>query len=759
MENKKNNWAHSGDKIHNIWQDNKDHLESVAKIAKELATPMGLGEDAYLFGVLHDLGKYGWSFWERLNGLESGLDHWSAGAEAALRLYRNIDVCLAIQGHHIGLQKCTRDDLKKINLGILNDNHPLGLNLTETDLDFLVKCVADDNILIPEFEKDRAASTETDVSRMLRTRMLFSCGVEADFLDTESHFKRDLNGKKYREKGLPLNPKKNIESLLEYIKKLASKSTSNNDLNQLRNCLFKTCFKAGKSQIGLRTLTAPTGLGKTLSMLAYGLNQCETNNLSRIIVVLPFLSIIEQTAKEYREIFKEQPFDYIVEHHSLSSFFRDEWSAENNRLKLLSENWDAPIIITTDVQFYESLFSNKPSSCRKLHNIFNSMIMFDEVQKTPLDNVCQILSAVSTLHNEYKCSILFSTATQPAFNNLNDEVKTFTSKGHEWKTEEIVPDSFGFFEKVAKKRNLSVYYSKERDSWAYIANRISKKKECLCIVNIRKHASDLYDMVKTIVSNEDKSGIYHISTNMSPMHRISVVNKIKSIQKENIGKSEHQKKRCVLISTQCVEAGVDIDFQYVYRHLSPFDSIAQAAGRCNRNCNYEKGYLWVFNTVGGNKQIPPGYETPLGVTDAMLTKNNNFLDINSQTMFNNYYSKLYSLSDVKNKNPELNDAIWMGDFEKVKEKMRIINNDTIDVLVPYDINAFEKLLESLENFGINKKWITKSRPHSVSIFEPGKNDSIWNFLEPITKNDNVLWYILKNNNYYDQDTGIVLDTN
>lgn len=742
-----NHTAHSKSDKCDITQTNQDHLESVAILASSFASrfrTIDIKYECYYFGLLHDLGKYGDLFAKRLQGLIGGLDHWSAGAELALKL-KYVDVALAIQGHHIGLQSNNIESLKSIKLSTLSKKHPLELQLTEESLDTLIEAYLEDGFTLPP-ENPKYFPGYNNIRSMMRTRMIGSCGVDADFLDTESHFTREGMEKNYRKPGLLLDPTRDLKILEKYMDAL--KSNSKPELKKMRDELFEVCKKAGINSSYIRTLTAPTGLGKTLSMIVYALEQAKYNNLERIIIVLPFLSIIDQTVKVLRSIFKDLPFDYILEHHSLSTFFQKSNDPENSRLKLLSENWDAPIIVTTDVQFFESIFHNKPSSIRKVHNIINSVILFDEVQKISLKNVCQTLASLSVLYKDYDCSILFSTATQPAFNHLDREIKKF-SDSIGWQSEEIVPDKCDFFKRISKLRNIRITYSDYmKIPWYNIASKISSMEECLCIVNTRRHCRNLYNLIKNI--NPD-CNVLHLSTDMCPEHRRHIVNKVNDIQKNGL--------QCILVSTQCVEAGIDIDFKYVYRAAAPFDSLAQAAGRCNRNCLFDTGYLNIFYPEFDNEefydekmQIPPGYLEPLSITNLLLKVNNGFLDIYDQELFQQYYLKLYDIAKPALKNPNLTKSIHHGQFKEAKENYHVIEEaKTLDILVPYNIQVYEELKEHAFKYGINNKWIRRARPYTISIFSSCK--SIPSCLIPIMKKEKTLWYVCNDPKQYSEELG------
>ncbi|MBF0564368.1 MAG: DEAD/DEAH box helicase [Nitrospirae bacterium] len=345
------------------------------------------------------------------------------------------------------MQQGNKEALQWLNPKTLAKNHPLKLKLSDEDYNRLENRLTDDGLSIDK-PKDMVIDVKSlfgkPLTEMLDVRMLFSCLTDADFLDTEAHFEGNIKGSLYRESGPALDVKKALHSLEHYMTtNIYGKNDANIIVRDARNALWEMIVKSATMESGLFTLTAPTGSGKTLAMLKFALEHAAVNNLRRVVLVVPFLSIIEQTALIYRSVFQEFPERYVLEHHSLAglgneSTENDCENAGERARRLLAENWDAPIIITTNVQLLESLFSNRPSACRKLHNLMGSIIMFDEAQTLPQALAVPTLGALSHLSKAYHCSVVFATATQPAFDSLHDAVKVFVSAG--WQPVEAVPD-------------------------------------------------------------------------------------------------------------------------------------------------------------------------------------------------------------------------------------------------------------------------------------------------------------------------------
>lgn len=736
----------------------RDHLKHVADRAAEFAAAFGASGEASLAGLLHDLGKYGRLFQRRLEGRERGIDHWSAGAWLSLKEYqrKGIAAALAIQGHHIGLQGATK--LRELDPKKLENWHPLGLRLSENDLGALLKAFEDDGLSLPDSEtigESLFPGLEfRRVAGMLDVRMLFSALVDADFIETEAHFKPDS----HREAGLTLQTERDCRLLSQYLKVLSEGSQASSSVNQLRADLLKACTDAAGKPTGLFTLTAPTGAGKTLSMLAFALMHALANELRRIVVVIPYLSIIEQTVGAYRKMFEtsqeqENLEQYILEDHSLAGTKREHGDSgpedadledESRRTRrLLAQNWDAPIVVTTSVQFLESLFANKPSACRKLHRLSKSIVLFDEVQTIPVDLAVPTLAALSRLSERYGATVVFSTATQPAFGHLNSAVKKYCRPG--WEPSEIVPQDLRLFERA--KRTF-VEWPSDIDrpiSWVDLAARLSTEGQFLCIVNLKRHALALYRELR----NRKGEGLFHLSTTMCPAHRRKVLEEVKTRLVEG--------RPCRLISTQCVEAGVDVDFPTVFRAFGPLDAIAQAAGRCNRNGKAQLGRVNVF--MPEEETYPDGaYHQAADITRILLKQcASESLDIDAPQTFEKYYRDLYDVAEPENRNAALTGAFDVLNFDQVAKLYRVIAKDAVNVLMPYDPVLFEELRDEVLQTGLTRKWIAKARPYTVGLFRPKDDDPVRWHLQSISGRQaapSENWFIYTNANHYSDETGL-----
>lgn len=735
-------FAHSGPRAgRGGWEPLAEHLSLVAERAALHASAFGRAEEARAAGLLHDLGKYGDIFVERLKGKASKLDHWSIGAFAALMRYRRegVPVALAVQGHHVGLQSGANGELRKLQPQLLAKRHPLGLTLTDSDLDRLLGRLADDRLELPRELGSASEGEEPRAAWELDVRMLFSALVDADYVETEAHFRRDARGQRlYRQPGKVLDAHRATPIVEEHVRRLTAQAAADGRADprvlHLRQELYEACVAGAELPPGTFTLSAPTGAGKTLAMLAFALRHARRWGLRRVVLAVPYLSILEQTVKIYRDLF-DQPFgrEHVLEHHSLAgtreasegAVDQDEEERQAQRARELAENWDAPIVLTTSVQLLESLHANRPRPCRKLHRLAESVVMLDEVQTLPPELAVPTLATLSHLAERYRSSVVFATATQPAFDTLSERVRVFAASG--WAPQEIVSPSLDLFTRIAR---VDVCWRiHDPLSWQDLAAEIADRPRVLVIVNLKRHAVELVNRLR------GQPGVFHLSTNMCPLHRQRVLDDVRKLLEDPA------EPPCRLISTQCVEAGVDIDFPVLYRALAPLDSVAQAAGRCNRHGKLPgRGQVIVFHPdEEERKAYPPGgYRQGAGVTRQLLReRGEGAMDLQDPDLFRSYYKTLYSLAGhdtgEEAKAAKIEAAVKRLDFAEVADLYRLIDKDAIDVLVPYQADALKALLEEIKNHRYpSTEWLRRARPHAVNVYRPNLRHSLWSFLEPVT---------------------------
>ncbi len=595
------------------WHPLEEHLKGTADLAASFAAEFGCGEWGYLAGLWHDLGKYSEDFQNMLlasvdahiETKKGKVDHSTAGAIHATENFKipGRIFSYVIAGHHAGLPDWQTDTAGRKSLVQRLQNIALFNKLPLSDIPH--------HIIEQALPKQKFITKE---GHALWIRMLYSCLVDADFLDTETFFEPK---KTKSRKGYPLL----VELLPLFESYMSDKQAKADDtsVNKQRAAILRQCIARSAHKPAIFTLTVPTGGGKTLSSMAFALNHALKPDCKkrRIIYVIPYTSIIEQTAEQFRDIFK----DTIIEHHSNVSV-SDE-NSETARSRLACENWDAPIVVTTSVQFFDSLFSNRSSRCRKLHNIVNSVVVLDEVQLLPPEYLNPILHTMKELHQNYNVTFVLSTATQPALTPHKSVDYRFEGLSD---TVEIMADPMQLH-KAFKRVQLHVPDDLLTSrTWEDLASELKQHAAVLCIVNRRDDCRTLYEMMP-----EKGETTFHLSALMCGEHRSKVIKQIKQRLKAKLPTR--------VISTQLVEAGVDLDFPVVYRALAGLDSIAQASGRCNREGLLEKGRVVVFIPPS---KFPIGYLRQAGEIGRRLLAEKTE-DSLSPGRFENFFRELYWL--------------------------------------------------------------------------------------------------------------------
>lgn len=555
-------------------------------------------------------------------------------------------------------------------------------------------------------------------------RMLFSSLVDADFLDTERHFDEGASGKRGSAVGVG-----ELRSVLEESQEKLLESAKENPtlVNEVRREVYEDCLEAAaKSGPGVFRLAVPTGGGKTRSGLAFALAHAEKHGLDRVIVAVPYTSIIEQTAREYRNVFRGLGGDVVLEHHSAVRRGvpgEPEWMDERSaRARLASQNWDAPLVVTTTVQLFESLFANRTSRCRKLHNISNSAIVLDEVQTLPLGLLAPIMSVLKELVRRYGVSVVLCTATQPAL----EETSRYMSGFGEGAVADIVPEERAR-EHFTKLKRVEYEIEGGRPGWNEVAGKFLESaddRRGLVVLNARRDALDILDALEEM---GEEGSLAHLSTLLCGAHRRDVLSDVR----ERLRKKEP----CLLVSTQVVEAGVDLDFPVVFRAMGPLDRIVQAAGRCNREGNLDRmGRVVVFDPEEG--KMPPGeYARAVGVTRMMLEESP---DLHDPSVFREYFSALYRVDDVDRK--KIQRERERHDYPKVAELFKFIERPTVPIIVEYEERDPRReeerasMIERIRRSGLRPGDHRKLQPYIVSLFEhdlKGKE----HMLEPVGDED------------------------
>ncbi len=681
------------------------HLSGTAALCAAFASQFNEEQRGFFLGYAHDIGKCSEEFQKRLAGGPK-VDHATAGALECTKLQEDLMACCVV-GHHGGLP-----DFGNVQADYIGA--PTCVGRLKKGLDGSIPACHWDGTLpspgkMPDFHDFFTVS--------LWTRMMYSCLVDADYLDTEAF----MTGSACR--GGYDDIQTLSEKLNAYIK---SWFPAKSEINKNRCEILTQCLNAASNPRGVYTLTVPTGGGKTVSSLAFALKHASENKLNRIIYVIPYTSIIEQNAEIFRTILGE---NNVIEHHSGILTDDGEETGKNNLFqRLATENWDAPVIVTTAVQFFESLYSCKPSQCRKLHNIANSVIIFDEAQMIPTCHLKPCIGAVANLVSHFRSSVVLCTATQPVLADL------FQSFCPELQIKEICPHVSDYFQKFRR----ITYRSGDKLSDEALASELSGHNQVLCIVNTRKSAQKIFEMLPT-------DGSYHLSTLMFPAHRKAVLDTIRRRLKEGLP--------CRVVSTSLIEAGVDVDFPTVYRELSGLDSVAQAAGRCNREGKRAAKDSTVTYFEG---ETPPPLMQRINICAAREALSGGGDPGDPETM-ERYFNALRSLVGEMNDKSGAVKALRNGingcllPFETVSENFHLIDQTSATVYIPIDMG--EDICQRLLDGTASKSDYRRVGHYGVSVFEQQYRALVCaGDVMPLTES----CAVLTNMNLYSRATGLSL---
>ena len=662
-----------------IIQTNKEHLEGTAVLARCFAERFGSGEFGYLCGILHDIGKYSKQFQKRIRGSNQHVDHSTAGSIESNNLLKNIGWLLSycIAGHHAGLpdggSPVDTSAESTLHSRLKRNNIP-EYSAFQNDID--IKSV------LPKRPPPIRMLEGHGFSISFFIRMLFSCLVDADFLDTETF----MTGGKIK-RSIEYDMSTLYERLLNYISKF---NNPDHDINKKRNEILNCCLKKAINPKWLYTLTVPTGGGKTISSLAFALRHAVEHEMDRIIYVIPYTSIIEQNASVFKKIVGSE---YVLEHHSNYNY--DDENEDMIHQRYATENWDMPVIVTTNVQFFESLFANKTSKCRKLHNVANSVIIFDEAQMLPTEYLLPCIRAISELVYNYGSTAVLCSATQPALSNLFPKELT---------AYEICDDVKGLYDFF--KRTQIIFVGELENS--ELSERINACKQSLCIVNTRRQAQDLYELLSP-------DGRYHLSTLMCPAHRSEVLSEIRERLKTGLP--------CRVVSTSLIEAGVDLDFPVVFREIAGLDSQIQAAGRCNREGKrpYDQSHVYIFKVLNDRKsRIPASFRRPVEIANSIVRQ---FSDVSSPEAIYSYFNQLYQMEgdglDIKRIVQRFEDGAAYGlsfPFAEVASEFRLIEDISHSIFIPLNDDA-KNLLDRLYSKERSRELLRKIQSYVVNVYD------------------------------------------
>ena len=652
-------------------QTTLEHLKGTASLCSAFAAAFDAEAQGQLAGMAHDIGKYSAAFQRRLHGGPK-VDHASAGAFECLKA-RQLPAAFVISGHHGGLPDGGgRGDaagagtfwgrINRASQGKLEDYHAWQREFS-----------------LPHANIPAFAGKKLD--GMFFTRMLLSCLVDADYTDTGAF----MGGSSY--------PPASSSSMEELWRRLETYVSGwfppKGALNMQRCVILEQCMSAGAQYgPGLFTLTVPTGGGKTVASLSFALAQAKARRMKRIVYVIPYTSIIEQTAQAFREILGDEN---VLEFHSGVQFDQQEDDASSPEAVPLTrsvETWDVPVIVTTAVQFFESLYACQPSKCRKLHNLAQSVLIFDEAQMLPLPYLRPCVWAIAQLVRHYGASAVLCTATQPALDPI------FQEFAPEIPIREICPMAEAHWESF---RRVS-FQQAGTLSWMDLAARLQQQEQVLCVVNTRRAAREVFHQLSG-------SGNFHLSTLMYPAHRRRILDEIRRRLRDGLP--------CRVVSTSLIEAGVDVDFPAVYRELSGLDSILQAAGRCNREGKRppEDSIVTIFQ---GEDPPPRLFETSIGAGKIVL---DHCQDVSSRAAIHTYFSTLLDLKGAEAQDAHHILPLMESEFfpfRTVAERFHLIESPTTTVYLPLEEGA--GLVELLRSGQYSRTLYRRLGQYGVSVY-------------------------------------------
>lgn len=751
-------------------QSIKNHLSNVSSITSDNASKIGLAKAGELIGLLHDLGKYSEAFQNYIGsatglinqdedeyvdskGLKGKIDHSTAGAQYIWNFAKVKNqkeqvaaqlLALCVASHHSGLIDCiTIEGENSFNRRMSKADNKTHLEEVVRKAEFeiieKIKNLLDDPDcfggilkLLKNISLTEKNETTIRFQTSLMIRMLYSCLIDADRLDT-ADFENPLNVKK-RQDGKYISWELLIGRLEDTLLKF-DENPEKNKVDKLRKIIADACFARSTNERGVFTLTVPTGGGKTLASLRFALHHAKKHKLDRIIYVIPFTSIIDQNAQVVRDILEVEKGEIgriVLEHHSNLMPEIQNW-----KNKILTENWDAPIIYTTSVQLLETLFSGGTRSARRMHQLANSVIVFDEIQTLPIKTVHMFCNAVNYITNHCNSSIVLCTATQPLLNKVDENKGRISFE----KTNEIMPDIETLFRdlKRVEVENKIKTQGWETDEIASLAiEQTSESGSCLVIVNTKKNAQAVYEACSKLAHYP----VYHLSTSMCPAHRIQKLTEIRL----KLGKEP-----LICVSTQLIEAGVDVDFGSVIRFVAGLDSIAQAAGRCNRNGLREIGKVFVINpakeTIDSLIDIKEGKEVSERILREMKQANSGIPNevINPVTMDRYFQYYFYNRANemtypvdvgrddnllellstnristgeyyrLNNKQPGI---YFCQSFKTAAEAFKAIDAPTQGIIVPYSENGKKIIADLFSLFAVEQQFVLlkKAQRYTVNVF-------------------------------------------
>lgn len=682
--------AHSENK-NNEKHSLSKHLTETAELAASFTDQDAFKPIFHMAGLLHDLGKYQPEFQRYLEtgGRRGSVPHASWGSGYARR-EGLIEASIAIDGHHKGIPDAS---------AWKSDTEPFKRDEV-SGFESAVNTFLDDTRASEIISKKSVPLRFADpLKRETFIRYLFSALTDGDWLSTEKHFEKNT----FRARANLVLP---VDEMIAKLDTEFSKKPKKGKLNRLRNEAREQVLKKSDLPCGFYSLALPTGMGKTLTSIAWALKHAKKNALKRIIIVLPFVNIIDQTAQTLKDIFGPE---WVLEHHS--SFNEDAFEAKDNegsyslieqRKKLACENWDYPIIVTTTVQFFESLFSNRPSRCRKIHNIAESVVIFDEVQTLPKEMILPTLQMLKDVQSVMRTSFLFCTATQPAFER-REGFNGIEAIQH------LMENPAELYKETRRVTYHLLNDLNPVDSTALLEAIVREDAATLVIFNTKKATLEFFEATRGSANWEKK---YHLSTAMCPSHRKHVI--------ESIRADLTVKRKILVVSTQLIEAGVDFDFPVVFRAMAPLEAVIQAAGRCNREntLGNSGGKVFLFKLIDGTMPDKT-YSACASYAEELIKAD--IEQLHHHQSFNHYYSQviqLYVDPDKYNINTARGEITGQFNFKTVNDIYHVISDQTEGLFIYHFSDESRQLFHSIEHKEfLSKDDYRRMQAYTVQVYE------------------------------------------
>lgn len=738
-----------------------DHLQLTSRLAEVYGNVFHSGVVAKQLGLLHDVGKRTMNFQAVLNHTLYHQDHAAVAAvlyneqKYVSQSWLRQQMSLMMAAHHSRLYSNSRKFAKEefhmdrfdSEFARTKDRNKQFAS-TRQEYEDIKQYAVDNNLILNITENDVFDTKNmSENERMLYVRMLFSCLVDADYSAT-SVFINDFSVEDFIDKPIPA--KAYFEKLSDYRNAIRSNSKSDSRINVLRDKIYDQCCEKGSIYNKFATLTAPTGCGKTLALMAFALKNAEVFKRDRIIIILPYLSIINQNANEYKKIFGDE--NVLID---------DSQTEFTDKTRLESDRWSAFITVTTSVKFFETLFSDKAADLRRLHNVANSVIVFDECQTLPSNILNVTIEALQSLTKHYNSTVLFSTATKPSYQYRDSDVSKFGRiiSHMEWHADEIIDDVQSVFDDYGAVKKLSVERAEPgRDFFCTdLLDYYRDENQVMYVFNTVRHACDMYD---ALLSEYDKESCFLITGRFCALDKSYLIKTINDRLKSG--------ETTYLAATQCIEAGVDFDFQAGAREYAPFDSIVQTAGRINRNGKYD-GKLLIFRYKDHGRYDYPSvsYMNTSNCTASFISGYDDF-DLYDLDIMDAYYKRLYNIDSCKCDNEDLCQAIYDNNYTKVIRNYRMIDDGgqiTMIVRPLYaseeEMQCFDEIVQSIrfDDYVINKALMKKLAPYTVSVyvskqFDP-EYDAVKLSFRKHGEKAETNWYLLNDNSELYSERGFV----